>query len=177
MCAGGRGGDSAGSGRTARCSTTGGRCRWSGTHHRRERVHITSLTADTSSFTVNWAPPQNTDGETITGYDVLWRQSGSSWVENAATRLLATARSHTVMGLGHQHHVCGEGARLLRVDHLLGLVRRRADHDGSIHDDDATWTAGTDHSRHPVVWFRTDRATGRTAGLQCLPAAWTRVPS
>ena len=62
-------------------------------------MHITSLTADTSSFTVNWAPPQNTDGETITGYDVLWRQSGSSWVENAATRLLATARSHTVMGL------------------------------------------------------------------------------
>ena len=61
-------------------------------------MHITTLTADTSSFTVNWAPPQNTDGETITGYDVLWRQSGSEWDESTAVGKAATARSHTVTG-------------------------------------------------------------------------------
>ena len=62
------------------------------------RVQLSTLTADSSSLTVNWSVP-DTGGMTITGYHVLWRQSGSPWVENNARRLGATARSHTATGL------------------------------------------------------------------------------
>ena len=62
------------------------------------QVQLTTLTADTSSFTVTWNAP-DTGGVAITGYHVLWRRDDAAWVENDARRLGATARSHTATGL------------------------------------------------------------------------------
>ena len=62
------------------------------------QVQLTTLAADTNSFTVTWSAP-DTGGVTVTGYHVLWRRDDAAWVENDARRLGATARRHTATGL------------------------------------------------------------------------------
>ena len=87
---------------------------WTSRQRRRGAPTITDTTSD--SLTVGWAEPDNT-GPPITGYDLQYREDGSSSFTDAPHE--GSGRTATLTGLSDGHGLprcrCGLGTRKERA--------------------------------------------------------------